>query len=676
MKSNLLVTALFFALLLAFTNSKAMKEKYLSSFVQTQVKTQNKLKCSHGLEDINIMEHNPSDHPVSELLQMKDNKPWTPIKIFLDYNEFRQAISKGQITQKQFDSVKNVLDKAVLVYQKILKVQRIFNKITLNPYQIYGCNWSDDVKKNGVEADLIICVKTIFKEGVLANAGSYDVDKTSQRPIIGILGWNPANVKNIKNEDKGMLSTAIHEIAHILAFSSSLFPRFVDANFKKLPIDKILRKNAKGRQMIVTPKVLAAAKKHFNCNKIEGLEIENEGGDGTANSHWEERLMFGDFMIGEGSTETSISEISLALFEDSGWYQANYFTGGLFLFGKNKGCEIVEEQCIQNQKTKFTNEYCTVSGESGCSDNKRFKMVCFMANKLVDSVPAEERYFGVTSNSAGQRIALGGVQQFSDNCPIPTHNGDDPTDEYKHSCIFGSKDDDKNSISAYETYGENSGCFLSDIMPNDVRAKWNFGWKKKSPLNSACYNYKCNSITKVIELQLLGKTYGCPSRGGVMNIKEQNFNGNVVCPDYYFLCNQTKKCNDILSCVLAESMREESSVIINNTFDSNMASNLPATFTTVSPNSSNTVNPTTPSTPSTSSTGPAYTNTNSNPTPQTNTINKNGNAQKKPYETFPSRDTQGNKYSPSVVQVKCLELYGILDINNLVDCYKYFGYAI
>ena len=34
----------------------------------------------------------------------------------------------------------------------------------------------------------------------------------------------------------------------------------------------------------------------------------------------------------------AISEITLALLEDSGWYKANYYTGGLMRFGKNKGC--------------------------------------------------------------------------------------------------------------------------------------------------------------------------------------------------------------------------------------------------------------------------------------------------------------------------------------------------
>ena len=32
------------------------------------------------------------------------------------------------------------------------------------------------------------------------------------------------------------------------------------------------------------------ARIHFNCSNIMGVEIENQGGAGTASSHWEQRI--------------------------------------------------------------------------------------------------------------------------------------------------------------------------------------------------------------------------------------------------------------------------------------------------------------------------------------------------------------------------------------------------
>ena len=107
-------------------------------------------------------------------------------------------------------------------------------------------------------------------------------------------------------------------------------------------IDNILMKKViRGveRTLIKTPKVVERSKKYFNCDSLEGLELEDQGGQGSSISHWEQRILLGDYM---GAViyqeEMAISEFTLALLEDSGWYKPKYYTGGLFRFGKNKGC--------------------------------------------------------------------------------------------------------------------------------------------------------------------------------------------------------------------------------------------------------------------------------------------------------------------------------------------------
>ena len=32
-------------------------------------------------------------------------------------------------------------------------------------------------------------------------------------------------------------------------------------------------------------------RRHFGCSKLEGVQLEDQGGSGTAASHWEERLL-------------------------------------------------------------------------------------------------------------------------------------------------------------------------------------------------------------------------------------------------------------------------------------------------------------------------------------------------------------------------------------------------
>jgi len=30
---------------------------------------------------------------------------------------------------------------------------------------------------------------------------------------------------------------------------------------------------------------------HYNCSSLQGVEVENQGGSGTAGSHWEQRIL-------------------------------------------------------------------------------------------------------------------------------------------------------------------------------------------------------------------------------------------------------------------------------------------------------------------------------------------------------------------------------------------------
>jgi leishmanolysin-like peptidase len=43
-------------------------------------------------------------------------------------------------------------------------------------------------------------------------------------------------------------------------------------------------------QMMVTPRVVEEVRNHFGCWKLEGAELENQGEEGTALTHWEKRV--------------------------------------------------------------------------------------------------------------------------------------------------------------------------------------------------------------------------------------------------------------------------------------------------------------------------------------------------------------------------------------------------
>ena len=61
--------------------------------------------------------------------------------------------------------------------------------------------------------------------------------------------------------------------------------------------------------------------------------MEDQGGTGSEGSDWEQRIILGEYMgAAIYQEEMAVSEFTLALLEDSGWYKANYYSGGLMRF--------------------------------------------------------------------------------------------------------------------------------------------------------------------------------------------------------------------------------------------------------------------------------------------------------------------------------------------------------
>ena len=72
------------------------------------------------------------------------------------------------------------------------------------------------------------------------------------------------------------------------------------------------------------------------------------GGSGTAGSHWEKRLVANEFMNPQvADNPVLFSALTLALFEDTGWYKPNYGAAQHLPWGYKQGKSIKRrcEQC-------------------------------------------------------------------------------------------------------------------------------------------------------------------------------------------------------------------------------------------------------------------------------------------------------------------------------------------
>lgn len=133
---------------------------------------------------------------------------------------------------------------------------------------------------------------------------------------------NPYHLSYEEKKFFDQFSTTLHEVYHILGFSKSLYKYYVDANLKRKPeSDTYFDKGSGALQYrIRSPKVLAFAREYFNCPDMDGVPVEDNGGSGSAGSHWEKITHGNEMMVSNQVANPVVSMFTLKLMEDSGWY--------------------------------------------------------------------------------------------------------------------------------------------------------------------------------------------------------------------------------------------------------------------------------------------------------------------------------------------------------------------
>ena len=450
---------------------------------------------------------------------------YSAIRIMADYSNLRAT---SGISDSTIEQVKQLIDETCNEFSKILEVVPIGTQLSIGEDDIkYSCdvdNIGSGYQSYFLFSDLVIfpTFDSTLATNVLAAAGMCMYLTESIRPIYGVLLINPNLSFSKRNTNLYMKNLFFHELTHVLVFSPELFSslgmmttRIFDGSFVSF---------------INSAKVLTTARQHFNCTSLNGVPLENQGGSGSAGSHWEARYLLGDYMISSDYFDNVISDITLALFEDSGIYKVNYYSGGLFKFGKNMGCEFFDNKCLEGGNTAFKNEFCTVNNEYICSRTKISRGQCIL-NEYSSTIPKRYRYFSDSD--------VGGFEP-ANYCPV-SNTVSQSSDYYHASCRVGST-----SLSSDfgEVIGNSSFCFLSSLLPSNSQLS--------SSSRSICYQVECDSENKQIIVNIGNNKVYCPTDGGTID-NPSGFKGSINCPEYYEICGQETEnegeiCNDMYDC--------------------------------------------------------------------------------------------------------------------------------
>ena len=450
---------------------------------------------------------------------------YNSIRIFADYSNLKAT---SGVSDETVQKVKDLIDETCQEFSKILSVNPISGSLNIDEDDIkYSCELDSigsNFKNYFVYYDLVIfpTFDPTLATNTLAAAGMCMYLTGIMRPIFGVLLINPNLSFSKKNTDLYMKNLFFHELSHVLVFSPEIFSalgmmtsRIFDGSFISF---------------INSPKVLTAARQHFNCPSLNGVPLENQGGSGSAGSHWESRYMLGDYMISSDYFDNVISDITLALFEDSGIYKVNYYSGGLFKFGKNMGCDFFDKKCIEDGTTSFPQDFCTSQNQQFCSRTKIYKGQCIF-NEFSETIPKRYRYF--------EDSDVGGFGP-ANYCPV-SNTPSQSSDYFPTSCRVGTT-----SINSEygEIIGNSSFCFISSLIPSNSRL---------SSVNQAiCYEVKCDSENNQIIVNIGNNKVYCPKDGGTIT-NPQGFRGSINCPQYYEICGQETEnegdiCNDMYEC--------------------------------------------------------------------------------------------------------------------------------
>ena len=380
------------------------------------------------------------------------------------------------------------------------------------------------------------------------------------RPIFGLIDYYILYTKNnIEEKERLLIINFLHEFTHILGFEKSCLKKNNLLGIKTLTRINNGKDNIK-KLMVNGTEVLKKAKKYYNCTNIDGLDLDSKSTDfeGEEFFHWEGRILLGEYMTSEiYFPEQVISEFTLDLLYELGWYKVNYYTGGLMRFGKNKGCEFINNDCVKVVgeniiNSAFQNEFCDQGSNidksyGTCSSGRLSRGYCYN-NEDYDELFKRENwdehygeknaeYCPVSLETKNKR----NKNYFIGSCSLGVHNygkelsvKKDYNEEYN---FFGEKN------------GNNSLCALSSLYKKNKSGAY------KGFVHPICYPMYCSNSS--LTVQINNEYLVCPKEGGLIKINENstsNYTGYLFCPDYNLICSGSIFCNDMLDCIEKQSI--------------------------------------------------------------------------------------------------------------------------
>ena len=396
----------------------------------------------------------------------------------VDSQEKRLAQMENEM-KSVFD---HVMRRSARILQEALLVARVPN-LTISDECMLSCG----LIRQGALQDSDVVVRVDWAEqqkgaqcptNVAAYAAACCRDQWD-RPIAGIIWICPRMLDFISKAVESRRGRArfefaalvlCHEIAHVLAVDEQLFNLFrkmdgtpvVPRRGDGTPSASLFEANTR---WMATPHVQAAVRQHFNCSSLRGALMHR--------NHWNQRVFNTELMAGSHHWpfQPQLSPLTLALFNDSGWYKARA-NKDTMRWGRDWGCAFAQGRQLLTPKM-----FCAFTENDSASCGK-----------------TSTKPFGLGVEEGNWDIMM--------------------------STIFGQVKEHANSVCMQTTLHRRG--FGENFQSEAARAKF----LQKLKRLSLCFAFRCH--TGRAQVMISDQTWRTCSDEGNMTAK--GFDGAVTCP--------------------------------------------------------------------------------------------------------------------------------------------------
>jgi len=466
---------------------------------------------------------------------------------FVDWGGDKGVCIKEDIvnntTKSIFDSILNSVSDFFL---ELVKVNREPNIYVLPEYS----KWFIPSKNVSKEFDLyiIVTMRPMSDEDVKIVSSPIALSMLNNRPVYGLININPRFLNQISTNQVTVLSQMMfHEVVHVMGFINRMYKYWLnrqnnDPYGESLPLYVYYSENypTKPHFILSTPKCHQYASKVFDSKLLSetipiGIEIEDI--NSTNISHPSSRMFFGELMTNSQSYPSVLSNLTLSIIEDMGWYYPNYSMAepllwidtSIYGYSNNISSFSLPPYLL------YPKNYICSSNETkkgiSCSYDFSSPASCPLIENTCDNNETENEFCMNQPYYNPYNYTYQGERLF-DYLPLKLSDSrflcsDDSITNYGYNQNFTAK--------FGMEFGSSSSCLNFEYYNNE------------NSINeySGCFKTKCSHDNRSIEFFIFSNTYTCFQENQRIEISNNYGIKSIICPDPLLFCHYRSSLSDI-----------------------------------------------------------------------------------------------------------------------------------